>query len=246
MPMLCTRQISCKTCPHRARNLFSRLSNSELEVVDRGKTVHKYDRGAIVCHEGTPSLAAYCIYSGWIQFYTIGVQGRSQGIRLEGPGQLAAYLGMLCDKPCVTSGKVVERATVCIIPRPTLMTLLESSAGFKQAMLRRTAADLVSSVQQTTSVAQETVRQRLARVIAEACHFPSRARAPQADLNVSLMRTELAEMAGTTPESCSRVLSKMADDRILALTRTGLMVQNLEALMRIADLEQSAPGPSLA
>ncbi len=242
--MLYTHCPSCKTCPHRAKNLFAKLNSSELELLDREKTVHKYNRGAILCHEGTPSLAAYCVYSGWIQFYTTGAQSRSQGISLEGPGQLAAYVGMLCDKPCVASGKAVERATVCIIPRATFMTLLESSPGFKQAMLKRTAGDLISSMQQTTSLAQETVRQRLARVLAEACHFASPAKTPQADLNVPLMRIELAEMAGTTPESCSRALSKMADDRIVALSRSGLLVRNLDALRRIADLEP--PSPDLA
>jgi CRP-like cAMP-binding protein len=240
------REISCRTCRHRANNLFCRLGDSELDLLDRDKRTIQYGRGQILCHEGSPDLASYCIHSGSVQFYTTGIQGRAQGIRLAGPGELVSFLGMLCDKPGALSGKIVEKATVCIIPRTTFQTILSRSPAFMYSVLQKVASQLYNSIQQIASLGQESVRQRLARVISDVCEFSSVGRPNGQSIDLPLMRIELAELAGTTPESCSRVLSDMAGEQILQLTRKSITVRNLEALRRIADREPRGPSVAVA
>ncbi len=114
------------------------------------------------------------------------------------------------------------------------------------SVLRQVATDLHSSIQQIASLGQESVRQRLARAIADICHVSVDGKPVESTHNLPLMRVELAEMAGTTPESCSRVLNEMAGEQILQLTRKSVTVRNLDALRRIADMDASGASAAVA
>jgi CRP-like cAMP-binding protein len=231
--------IDCASCPHRALNAFAGLTTAELEEIDREKVTQEYRHGEILYREGAPALAAYCIHSGWVEICVIGETGRTQGIRLIGAGGLLGYQGILSDRSYTTTSKVVADSSVCLIQKSTFLRFVYGSGPFAEILLKQLANDFSILVHQLTNVAQYSVRRRLATSLLNAFALPGGSPAMTGGLAIPLMRTDLAELAGTTPETCSRELAQMAEEGVVKLTRTAVMVSNLPALRKIAGVVTS-------
>src|SRR5574341_1552620 len=202
--------IRCEVCGHRAESIFCSLAGSHLEQLDREKMVHKYEKGEVVFYEGTPASTVHCIYSGRVKLYKSGPKGEDQVIRLLGPGEIFGYRALLAEEPFAATAEAVETTVICAITKQTLFDLLKHSQDLTMRLLAKLASELKTSEEQMLAMAQETVRQRTAKLLlflGEGNKHKYKAGSP---LNVPLMRNEMAQMVGTTPETFSRTLRQLA------------------------------------
>jgi CRP/FNR family transcriptional regulator len=227
--------IHCEVCGHRAESIFCSLAGAHLEQLDREKMVHKYDQGEVIFYEGTPAMAVHCIYSGRVKLYKSGPKGDAQVIRLLGPGDIFGYRALLAEEPFAATAEAVEATVICAITKQTLFDLLKHSQDLTMRLLAKLASELKTSEEQMLSMAQETVRQRTAKLLL----FLTEGNKPKyksgSPLNVPLMRNEMAQMVGTTPETFSRTLRHLAAKGILNLTRSEISITNSKALQLLAN-----------
>jgi CRP-like cAMP-binding protein len=236
--MITTTNRSCSACVRGKLRPFSALTDAEQKRLLQQKHVHVYERGEIVYHEDTPGLAVYCIQSGRLEQYHEAREGTGQGARMVCPGQLSGLVEILLGLPYASSAKVLETAELCIIPGALIQKLVTESHAFSQSLLRVVAEDLFRLVQHVAEMAWRPVKQRLARTLIDSVQPASGEISRRRKLRISLMRSDLAELAGTTPESCSRALGALQDARMVELTRHDIVIRNLNALKRFAALER--------
>lgn len=229
-----TPHMSCFNCSLKGLHPLSQLSKQDSKRIDRDKTIHSYNRGDVVFHEGTANLAAYCVHSGWLELYRENKPGRAHGIRLIGPGSLVGHLGVLTDRPYESSAKVVDSATLCIIPKPTILTLLSNSHAFTRALLGSVVEDLIFTLRQMSSFTHNTATERLARLLLEVGNLALGERPTKGTCEILLLRSQLAELGGITAETCSRILAQLKDAGIIELTRKSIVVKNPKLLRKTA------------
>ena len=224
----------CAVCGHRASGIFCNLLGSHLHKLDQEKTVHTYRGRQILFYEGNPSFAIYCVASGLIKLYKSYRKGDQYILRLLGPGNIAGYCALLQNEPYAATAEALEPSTVCIITRETLLQLMRESSDLTFRLLARMAQEVRTAEEQMLSLVHESVRQRTARILLFLMQSNHKEARGSAVLRVPLLRSEMAQMVGTTPETFSRTLHELAQEGVLRVTRKGIIVENLTALQNMA------------
>jgi CRP/FNR family transcriptional regulator, polysaccharide utilization system transcription regulator len=228
--------IHCEICGHRAESIFCSLAGAHLEKLDREKIVREYEKGEVAFYEGTPATAIYCVYSGAVKLYKSVRKKETQMLRLLGPGGILGYRALLSNEPYTATAEAVETTVICAITKQVLFDLLKHSQDLTMRLLAKLASELKTSEEQMLAMTRETVRQRTAKLLlflreGNKHKYKYRSGSP---LNVPLMRSEMAQMVGTTPETFSRTLRYLAAKGVLNLTRSEISINNPSALRVMA------------
>jgi CRP/FNR family transcriptional regulator len=225
----------CTACAARTRGLFSSLTGAQLLKLDRTKTSHEYSRGQVIFYEGNPPLAVYCISSGVVKLYKTGKKDKKVVIRLLGTGETLGFRAVMANEPYAATAEAVEKTVVCAIPREVFEDVIRNDSETAFQLIGKLAVELRISEDEFVSRVQLTTTQRVARFLLwtlESLQNPSK---DANRITLPLLREEIAQMVGTTPETLSRVFRDLSDRKILKLDRKTIVVANPRALRRLVD-----------
>lgn len=223
----------CQLCKIRSSAVFNSMNEREVERLNENKTTHEYRRGQVIFYEGNPALAIYCVHSGMVKLFKTGYSGEEFVIRLLGPGEIIGFRALLADEPFAATAQAVSDTQVCIISKESFLGVLNSSMELSSKIMARLAVDLRISEEQFLSRAQETVKQRTARMLLHLLETSDGLSADNSRISVPLLRSEMAQVVGTTPETLSRTLRSLAQKGILKLTRSDISVTDVAKLRSI-------------
>ena len=225
----------CTACAARTQGLFTSLTGAQLLKLDRSKMAHEYGRGQVIFYEGNPPLAVYCVNAGVVKLYKSGKGERKVAIRLLGVGETLGFRAVIANEPYAATAEAVEKTTVCAIPREVFEDVIRNDTDTAFRLISKLAAELRISEDEFVSRTQLTVAQRVARFLdwtLDTLQTPSK---DANRITLPLLREEIAQMVGTTPETLSRVLRDLSDRRILKLDRKRIVVANRRALRRLIE-----------
>jgi CRP/FNR family transcriptional regulator len=103
-------------------------------------------------------------------------------------------------------------------------------------MMQLMSNELDEAERRVVELAQKTVRER----VAEALLVLRETFGVLADgetLNMQLTREEIADIVGTAPESVIRMLSDLRHDHIIATEGRKILLKNVPALIRAANID---------
>jgi CRP-like cAMP-binding protein len=223
----------CQLCKIRTSAIFNSMNQQQVEKLNNRKTTHEYSRGQVIFYEGNPSLAIYCIHSGMVKLFKTGKSDEEFVIRLLGPGEIIGFRALLADEPFAATAQAVSDAQICIISKKDFLGVLSSSAELSLNIMAKLAIDLRISEEQCLSRAQETVRQRTARMLLQFLETSSEFSNSESKIYLPLLRSEMAQVVGTTPETFSRTLRSLAQKGILKLSRSDISVTDVDKLLAI-------------
>jgi CRP-like cAMP-binding protein len=225
----------CQACTAGIIWLASCFTVDMLARLSRGRRPHAYKRGQQIYHEGTPALAVYCVHTGRVGLVRSGPHEHDVVVGVRAAGDLFGAREVLAQVPYGATAEVYEPALVCAIPAPVFLELIDEHPPLARRLLKRLAAESLSSEQSLSARTQECVVQRTARFVINLLSpcAPTDGRVERARL--SLSREEMAHRIGTSPETLSRTLHRLANLGVFELVgRREIQVRNRSALERIA------------
>ena len=157
--------LSCTACSALAHSLLQHCSEGSLEQVGQSKRCNTFKKGQIMFFEGNNPLGIYCVRSGTIKLYKIGLGGKEQIVRLAKPGDLLGYRAVLAEETYALSAAVLEDATACFIPRDEFVAALEQHPELYRQTLKSLCSELGVMQERLQSMAQRSVRERLAGIV---------------------------------------------------------------------------------
>ncbi len=223
----------CKDCVLKINNIFSYLTETEIEAVEAEKNCSLFKRGDFLYHEGTRINGFYCVNSGIIKLYKTGVEGKDQIIKFAKKGDIIGYRSILSNETACTTAKVIEDTSICYVTADLLLSLVRSNHNFSMEILKLACKELGDANNFITDIAQKTVRERLAEVLLIL--------KDQFDLDednnlqISLTRNELACIVGTATESVIRLLSEFKSDKLIELNGKKIKFLNLSGLVKLSN-----------
>ena len=156
---------SCTDCLNTPNSIFKNLTNDEFDIVTYKKSCSIYKKGKIIFRENYRTNGCYCVHSGVVKMYKSGVDGKEQIIRFAQKGDIIGFRSLLCNEVACTTAKIIEDATLCFIPAPTIFSLLKSNSAFSIELMKFSCKELGEANKYITDIAQKTVRERLAEVL---------------------------------------------------------------------------------
>lgn len=223
----------CENCYSCTDSVFSVLSKTELEELNKHKSYHFYKKGLFVFYEGNEPDGLYCIYDGNVKVSKIGEDGREQIVRLAKPGNFLGYRALLCNDKYNASAIALEDTHICFFPKDYYMELLATKPDIAAQTIKLLTSDLRFAENMMMNMAQKHVKGRIAEALLMLEEMYGLNGKDQT-INVSFKREDIGNMAGTTTETSIRVISELSKGKIIELIGKKIKITDKAKLIKLA------------
>lgn len=202
----------------------------------RSKRVIFFKKGKVIFSEGNAPVGVYCISSGKVKLYKLGIEGKEQIVRMAKAGSLIGYRSLTGnDEYRTASAKTIEDSYLCYIPKETFAHLLETNAAFAFRLINILAEDIKIAQDKLTDIAQKSLKARLAETLLELKDFYGTANGEDQAINITLTREDLAGLVGTASACIIRLLSELKKQGVIGLAGKKITIKDYETLQRLAN-----------
>ena len=226
--------MQCQFCQNRSESAFHNLGTEELDKISRLKTCVSFRKGQVIMSEGARPQGVYCIHKGKAKIYKMGTEGKEQITRFATNGDLIGYRSILSDEPISASISALEDTYACYIPKSSFFEVIEDNPKFSLNILKLSCHELGEAGKMIASLAQKTVKERLAEIL-----LILRATFGEDEegyLDIKLTREEIANMVGTATESAIRLLSDLKGEELIETKGKRIKLLDAPGLRHLASV----------
>ena len=181
-------------------------------------------------------MGLFCINSGKVKVYKISSDGKEQILKLGKPGDFLGYRALISEEFYNSSATVIEEGAMCYIPKSDFLEILQKNPAFFRKMAKRVAHELGVMEQKLVTIAQKSVRERLAATLIMLKETYGMEDGEESNLiDIALSREDLANIIGTATETVIRLLSDFKTQKLISLQGKKIKVLNPKGLVREAD-----------
>ena len=218
----------------RTTPVFRSLSPPDRETVAQAATLQEYPKGETIFEQGEPSDAFYTIASGRVKIFKMLPNGKDLILEIFGKGDPLGAVAAYDGRPFPASAVALE-ATVCVvIPRAAFFRLLEQHPSLVRGLLQGLTHRLVELTNRLAELSGGTVERRFARLFLKVSQEMGRPERGGVFVPLALSRQELADMTGTTIETCIRIMSRWGKQNVIRTEKDGFVVIDRAALNEAA------------
>jgi len=178
----------------------------------------------------------YILVSGRVKLSSLTPEGQQVNLRTIQPVQLFGAIGAVSPGASYpASAQAMEDCSAIAIRSGDFRPLLEQRPYLSFGLMRLMTGYIQEMQERYREMATEKVEQRIARVLVRLAGQTGRKVDDGVLIELSFSRQDLAEMAGTTIYSVSRVLSAWEKTGILATGRERVTLTKPHAIMRLSE-----------
>jgi CRP-like cAMP-binding protein len=216
-------------------DLWLPLTKEQKEFLAQNFSIQKYKKNEKIYCEGETPTHLMCLLSGKVKIYKDGVGGRSQIIRVVKPTEYFAYRAYFAEENYVTAAAAFEPCTLCLIPMPVIMQLVQANNELAMFFIRQLSVDLGVADERTVNLTQKHIRGRLA----ESLLFLRDTYGVEEDastLSIYLSREDLANLSNMTTSNAIRTLSNFANEKLITIDGRKIKIIDEEKLRKISKI----------
>ena len=204
--------------------LFSKLSDENLEKITKHAVVKSYSKGGIVFYEEDESNHIFVVLEGSVKLYKTSPKGTQVQInRFAAPAVLGEY-ACFEEMPFPATCEFVTEGKIAHIPRDFVLGNLADSAFALEMIKSLTAKIMVLS----SLIHKETIfssEAKVAKLLME-----------KSEIFHKLKYNEIASILNITPETLSRILKKFKTEGYIEGLKAGdIVVLEPEALNTVIE-----------
>lgn len=164
--------------------------------------------GSLVHGAGEALGRLFVVHTGRVTLTHLAASGRSRLLRVAGPGEVVGEHSFLTGQRPDYHAEAAEESRLCVFEHADLAGLVASYPAIAVGMLRSLSGRLTES-ERRLALAGVDVPARVADYLLE---LPATDAAHPARVRLPLAKQDIASWLGTTPESLSRALARLARD----------------------------------
>jgi CRP-like cAMP-binding protein len=218
----------------RTTPIFSRLTPADRAAVAAVAGVRQYEKGETIFEQESPSDALYAIVSGRVKIFRMMPNGKDIILEVFGPGDPLGAVALYMDRPFPANAAALEDTTCVVIPKATFFRLIENNPSLVRGLLLGLTLRLVELTNRLAELSGTRIESRFARLFLKLGREMGRAERGGTLVPLALSRQELADMTGTTIETCIRIMSRWGKEGIVRTENDGFVILDRAALERLA------------
>ncbi|MCX7916029.1 MAG: Crp/Fnr family transcriptional regulator [Verrucomicrobiae bacterium] len=215
----------------RNYRLFSDLDSTELAVIEEMCVRRDYRRGQVIFSEGEPVRGFFLVMSGAVKIYRIGPDGKERVLHVVEANDSFAEAALFMEQYPATA-EALAPTTLLEVDRARFCNQLRRDSRLALKVIQALVGWLRQLRDALTDLTMKEVPARFATYVL------SLARAGERSVAVTMTKTTLAQMLGTTKETLSRVLHRFQRQRVLSYRGHQIRIFNRARLERIAAGEE--------
>src|SRR5690625_2420529 len=210
--------------------IFGALASEDLPGVDARCTARHVERGTNVYHAGDDADSLYVVAHGALKLSRPSLDGYEVLVDVVGPGDFLGMLTALGEATFAESATALTESCVLRFSAKAFRAVLNDHPQVTLAALDAVSNRLAAARQTVRELAADTAEQRIGAALMRLVESLGVAESGQVRISVPVTQGELASMAGTTPETVSRTLTRWRRDELVATGRGTITITDLEGL----------------
>ncbi|KYG67820.1 transcriptional regulator [Bdellovibrio bacteriovorus] len=218
---------TCRNCENKADSLMC-ASPDVQQMVEKARVTCRFKAGQVIFYSGNDSLGIFTIQHGLVKLEVTSPTGAAHTLRLVGPGGTLGYRSLFAGEPYHASAVAVEDCELCFIPKADVMNIFKSYPDLAMKLLSHISKDLRMAEEKWMGQMDKDASER----IAEALLFLQEHFSHQ-----NWTRREIAQWAGTTPETVIRTLASFEKEGLIDQSAgRGIRILSRDKLREKAEL----------
>jgi CRP/FNR family transcriptional regulator, nitrogen oxide reductase regulator len=212
--------------------LFSDVSpNDCASIISAGREKH-YRRKQTIFSEGDPVRQVVFLLSGFVKIIQVGSNGDEVILRVNGVGEMVCAFQLSVDCHHSSTAQAIQPSTAIVWDLATFERLLERFPAFRRNTIRALQERLQEMEQRFREVSTEKVGSRLSSELLRLSNRLGHT-VDGGHLEISLSRSELAQLTGTTLFTVSRLLCRWQKLGIVSIGRKAVLIVDFAALTQL-------------
>lgn len=215
---------SCDFCPTKNDSVL--CSHPEaLKMIDDAKVTCRYSKDQVIFQEGSLPLGLFSIQSGLVKLEVNSENGSSHTVRMHGPGDMLGYRSLFANEKYHANAIAVEDSVLCYIPKNDILRVCSAYPQVGLNIMEHLSKDLRLAEEKWVDQMDKAAVARIAEaVLFLNDHFE----------HENWTRREIAQWAGTTPETVMRTLGQFEKDGLLLQKGRGIELTDRQRLDEIS------------
>jgi CRP-like cAMP-binding protein/CheY-like chemotaxis protein len=172
-----------------------------------------YRKREIIYSEGQYPRGIYFVSKGKLKTYKTNDTGKELITGLFKEGDFFGYLALLEETTFTDSAEALEDVEVYLLPKDDFYSLLYKSADVSKKFIKMLSDNLAAKEEQLLKLAYNSVRKRVAEALVTLEQRYRNESSQPFSMNIS--REDIANIAGTSPETAIRMLSDFKDENLI-------------------------------
>jgi len=212
--------------------IFADLEERELQKIAKLGTRQKYKKGNIVVLEQESGAALFVIVSGKVKVVRMDEDGREVILSMFGPGEFFGEMSLLDGMARSASVVATVKSELFMIHRRDFLELLHEYPPVAISLLAELAMRLRKADMQIKSLSLKDAAGRVANVLLMLSDDLGIFRKGKVEIEDLPLQQDIANMAGTSRETVSRMLHQFVRDGQVDLRGNRLIIHDYEAFRK--------------
>lgn len=227
-----TQYAQCVACPLQSHCPLPTGANGSRGSSTTHVIQTRYRAGQYIVNEGEPVTGLHVLCDGWATLTkNVGMEQDNCTLYVVGAGGLLDVNDNLAASPVYSgTAKSLTNSTVAFVKSDELARRLETDQTFSGKLLRLIAKQLRALEEQYIVHFSQNVAGRIIHVLLEFARPYGLERSKAVTLPMKLSRSSLADIVGTTPETVSRAISRLKQQRHVLETLSETIIPDIERL----------------
>lgn len=213
---------------------FQGLAQTDLEAINQSFQEIGFDVDEIICFSGDPAERLFVVADGRVKLVRHTVVGKDVLLDILTTGEFFGSLASLGDDVYPDTAQAQTPVCILSIGKKAFRRILDQHPTVTIKVMDIMAARLRAAHERVRQLSVSSVEGRIAHVLLVLSEKFGKKSEVGLLIQVPLAREDLASMAGTTPETASRVMSQFQKDGLVDAGRQWVAVLNrarLEAIV---------------
>ncbi len=216
--------------------VFKSASDEDVCLIASIGIQRAVEEGSFFFFQGNPAEYLYILLTGRAKLCQIATDGQQVNLRTLNPNQLFGAVGAVDENATYPAcAQALEDSSAIAIRSADFRILLEKRPHLSFGMMKLMTGYIQEMQNRYRESVTEKVEQRIARVLLRLAGQSGKRVDEGVVIELSFSRQDLAEMAGTTLYTVSRILSAWERQGLIATGRERITLTNPHAVMRLAE-----------
>ena len=229
---------NCLKCPFKEERLFCHLSGDAMQGLQDIKATAVYPKGALLCLEGQPPRGIFVLCTGKAKVSTTSADGKTIILRIAEPGEVLGLTSVMEGSPYEATIETLEPTQANFISHQDFIRFVNQYSEVGMKVAHQLTHNCKCAYDEIRSLGlSHSVPQKVAKLLLKWSQQPlaSSSRKPhEIAIRVTLTQEEIAQFAGTSRETVSRVLGDFKKKGWLRIKGATWFIANKPALEKMA------------
>ncbi len=192
------------------------------------REIRSFPKKNTIYTEGSMPHFLYIIQKGKVKVFKTNNEGKELIIHLLGEKDYLGYMAILREESYTDSAIAIEDCDFTVVPKNDFLKLLNSNREVSVKFIKMLAGNVVSQQELLLQLAYNSVRKRVANVLLLLQNS-------YGDEPISMLRYDIAALAGTAKESVIRTLTDFREEDLINVDEGRIVVLNVEKLKNMSN-----------